>query len=246
MNEVFEQTSYQFRFDWGLEGLQCLAPKSDMVVIVDVLSFTTAVGVAVERGATVYPYRWEDDSAASFAESKAAILIGKRAEEGLSLSPASLAHVESGQRLVMPSPNGSMLSFVVASAVKHVIAGSLRNAKAVADIIREHGNSVAVIAAGERWPNGDLRPSLEDLIGAGAILSYFEDTEMSPEAKMAVAAFRAVEADLNATLMDCVSGRELVAQGFKNDVEIASGLNESAGVPMLIEGAYTVEKLTGA
>lgn len=204
----------------------------------DVLSFSTAVGVATERGATVYPYRWADDSATSFAETKGAILVGKREERGLSLSPASLAHVESGQRLVMPSPNGSMLSFVAASAVKHVITGSLRNAKAVADIIRKHGNSVAVIAAGERWPNGNLRPSLEDLVGADAILSYFGDTEMSPEAKMAVAAFRAVEADLDAALMDCVSGRELVARGCKNDVEIASRLNESAGVPRLIDGAY--------
>ncbi|WDL96702.1 2-phosphosulfolactate phosphatase [Alicyclobacillus sp. ALC3] len=192
-----------------MEGLQCLAPKLDIVVIVDVLSFTTAVSVAVERGATVYPYRWADDSAASFAESKAAILLGRREERGLSLSPASLAHVESGQRLVMPSPNGSMLSFVAASFGKQVIAGSLRNAKAAADTIREQGH-------------------------------------LSPEAKMAVAAFRAVEADLNATLMDCISGRELVARGFKNDVEIASRLNEGAGVPMLVDGAYTVEKLTGA
>lgn len=242
MKEVFEQTSYQFRFDWGLEGLQCLAPKSGIVVIVDVLSFTTAVGVAVERGATVYPYRWADDSAATFAESQGAILLGKRAEGGLSLSPGSLAHVASGQRIVMPSLNGSTLSLVAASFGKQVIAGSLRNAKAVANIVWEHGNSAAVIAAGERWPSGNLRPSLEDLIGPGAILSHLDESHLSPESRIAAAAFRAVEGNLYSTLMDCVSGRELVDRGFSDDVRIASRLNESIVVPMLVEGAFTVQR----
>lgn len=43
---VFEQSAYAVRFDWGLDGLACLAPLSDTVVIVDVLSFTTAVALS--------------------------------------------------------------------------------------------------------------------------------------------------------------------------------------------------------
>jgi len=68
-------TSYQVRFDWDE---------------VDVLSFTTAVSVAVERGAIVFPYRWADNSAISFTQTKNATLLGKRDENGLSLSPLSL------------------------------------------------------------------------------------------------------------------------------------------------------------
>jgi len=97
MSGIFEQTSYQVRFDWGEDGLQCLAPHSDIVVIVEVLSFSTAVSVAVERGAIVCPYRWADNSAISFAKEKNATLLGKRDENGLSLSPASLKCVQSGQ-----------------------------------------------------------------------------------------------------------------------------------------------------
>ena len=56
----FDQDGHRVRFEWGPNGLRRLAPGSDVVVIVDVLSFTTAVDIAVGRGATVLPYRWHD------------------------------------------------------------------------------------------------------------------------------------------------------------------------------------------
>jgi 2-phosphosulfolactate phosphatase len=61
----------------------------------------------------------------------------------------------------------------------------------------EHGDSVAVIAAGERWRGDDsLRPSLEDHLGAGAVLSAlaglgYRDA-MSPEASAAADLFDVV------------------------------------------------------
>ena len=61
------QANSAYRFDWGLDGLNCLAPGAQVVVIVDVLRFTTAVSAAVEVGATVLPYRWNDDQAPAYA-----------------------------------------------------------------------------------------------------------------------------------------------------------------------------------
>lgn len=48
----FTQSSYQVRFEWGVEGLTRLAP-TDVTVVVDVLRFSSTVIQAVERGETV-------------------------------------------------------------------------------------------------------------------------------------------------------------------------------------------------
>jgi 2-phosphosulfolactate phosphatase len=48
----FDQRRYQIRHDWGIAGLQRLAP-ADVVVVVDVLRFSTTVTDAVARGETV-------------------------------------------------------------------------------------------------------------------------------------------------------------------------------------------------
>jgi 2-phosphosulfolactate phosphatase len=46
---------------WDKKGLHSLAQDSDVVVVVDVISFTTSVSIAAARGATVFPCRWRDD-----------------------------------------------------------------------------------------------------------------------------------------------------------------------------------------
>ena len=99
-----------------------------------------------------------------------------------------------------------------------------------------------MIAAGERWKDdGSLRPSVEDMVGAGAIISYLAGVK-SPEAIAAEAAFRAVEPRLIDTLSQCGSGKELITQGFANDVILASELNVSACVPTLIDDVYRSER----
>ena len=66
-----------------------LAPASDVVVIVDVLSFSTCVDIAVSVGAEVFPYLWRDERAAGFAAEIGGVLAAPRGQPGLSLSPAS-------------------------------------------------------------------------------------------------------------------------------------------------------------
>ena len=131
-----------------------------------------------------------------------------------------------------------MIYLTLAAQPTPVLAGCLRNAGAVAAVARQYGRKIAVIPAGERWKDdGSLRPSFEDLIGAGAIISHL-DGRRSPEALMALAAFRAVESELDHALRQCSSGKELIEWGFATDVLLAAQLNVSACAPVLVNDAY--------
>ena len=210
------------RFDWGPAGARGLAPAVDVLVVVDVLSFSTAVDVAVARGAVVYPARWTDDDASTLRE------------RPYSLSPASLTSIPPGTRLVLASPNGATICADAEELGAVVIAGCLRNAAAVAAAAARAGSVVGVVAAGERWPDGSLRPAIEDLLGAGLILAALAG-EPSPEARAAIATAEAVTLD---DLRSCASARELIERGFAEDVELALERDVSTAVPLLRDGGF--------
>ncbi|WP_261376220.1 2-phosphosulfolactate phosphatase [Brevibacillus brevis] len=226
------QLDYTARFDWGYEGVEQVGAASDMIVIIDVLSFSTCVDIVTGRGGIVYPYQVKDESAVAFAKQKAALLAGKRGEP-ISLSPACLKTVPMGSRMVLPSPNGSTCTVLAKKTGAKVIAACLRNAPSVAKYIQEQKGTVTVIACGERWGNGALRPAMEDMIAAGALLHELEGYRLSPEAEMAVAAFRSAQDQLPAYLQKCASGQELISRGYPEDVALAAEWNQSCTVPVL-------------
>jgi 2-phosphosulfolactate phosphatase len=80
-----------------------------------------------------------------------------RSQPGYTLSPASLRSLPMGSSLVLPSPNGATLALATGSTP--TFAGCLRNARAVAEAASRHGRRVAVVASGERWADGSLRPA---------------------------------------------------------------------------------------
>lgn len=242
------QAAYRLRFDWGLTGARALtydARPGDIAVVVDVLSFTTTLCVALEAGIDVYPYPWAAASAPAYADERGARLARGR-REGLgtgsvSLSPASFDGVTDVERVVLPSPNGSAISFALADAGVTVVGACLRNARAVGSWLRGATGRISVIAAGERWPDRELRPAVEDLWGAGAVLTELAREDASPEARMAAAAYDAVRVDLAAALPTCASGRELVEAGFVRDVEIAAATDVAGVVPVLRGEAFVGE-----
>ncbi len=244
---MLHPTAHQLRFEWGAEGVRRLAPLSGVVVIVDILRFTTCVEVAVSGGAGVFPYRYRDDSAGAFAESAGAVLAGERGRTP-SLSPHSLRSLPAGSRLVLPSPNGSACTVIAGESKIPTLAACLRNAAAVAGFINDHhpGAVVGVIACGELWPGGALRPAIEDLIGAGAVWGGLDQASLSPEARLAVSACRSAEADLPSVLRDCASGRELIDKGFPEDLAMTAELNVSDAVPAYVDGAYRALRAAGA
>lgn len=47
----YNQSTFDIRCEWGVKGVEQLAPISDVVIIVDILSFSTCVEIATSRGA---------------------------------------------------------------------------------------------------------------------------------------------------------------------------------------------------
>jgi 2-phosphosulfolactate phosphatase len=226
------QRTYEVRLEWGREGAALLAAECAVVIVVDVLSFSTAVDVAVGRGAAVLPVR----SAERDQPLPPDILrAGPRHGPGPSLSPASLTGLPAGTRFALPSPNGATLCAAVAATGAVLIAGCLRNASAVAAAALAVSGPIGIVPAGERWPDDTMRVAAEDALGAGAIAAAFPDR--SPEAELAAAQFAvARQRGLGEVLAATSSGRELRAEGFAADVELAAALDVSAAVPRLRDG----------
>jgi 2-phosphosulfolactate phosphatase len=246
---AFGQSDADVRFEWGPVGAALLAGGAPCVVVIDVLSFTTAVTVVTSRGMAVYPQRWDDPDARAFAAEHDAQLVVRRrdlsAERPWSLSPAVLRTAPVTPRLVMPSPNGSTIATAVVTTTETVVAASLRNAAAVGRWLVTHGygtsaHPAVIIASGEKWRDGSLRPALEDALGAGAVLHHLRSAgcRLSVEAD-AVATMYHATGDIEAALRSCGSARQLVNAGYGADVDVAAQLDCEETVPVVHDGAFT-------
>lgn len=223
-------------FEWGSHGVEKYSANSDVTVIVDVLSFSTCVDIVTANSAVLYPYRYKDGSAVEYAASLNAQLASiTRSEVIPSLSPVSLKHLPADTRIVLPSPNGSELSLL--SRSKITLCACLRNYEAIGEYINSIGGDVTVIAAGEKWPDGGIRFAVEDLIGAGAVLSVLKGGQ-SPEAEACRSFFGSIRLEIGRLIRNCMSGNELIERGFPADVELALGLNTSNAVPAIVNGCY--------
>jgi 2-phosphosulfolactate phosphatase len=222
---VTDQDGFAWRFDWGLEGLRALAPAADAVVLVDVLRFTTAVTVAIEHGCTVAP-----------------VPTAGPTGRPLELSPRWIRTHPTGVELALGSINGANLALAAGEAGRPlVLAACFRNATAVARAALAAGcRVVAVIAAGEAG-----RPTVDDLLGAGAVLTALDPAasvsapRCSPEAGAARAAFVAARPRLAEALAGCTPGRELRARGLGDDLDDAGALDATTAVPTLRAGRFT-------
>jgi 2-phosphosulfolactate phosphatase len=213
-------------------------------VIVDVLRFTSAVSAAVESGAEVVPAPWTDEAPDGTSAGTTA---------GSSLSPAHLLTLRPGIRVVVPSPNGAALALAARGAgARHVLAGCLRNATATAQRATQlaDGGPIAVIAAGERWhgADGPLRPAVEDLLGAGAILTALDpaaslgDPRCSPEAAAARDSFAMVRPLVHDALAGSTSGRELIERGAADDVLTSAAYDVAPVAAELVGDAFVAAR----
>lgn len=241
---IFDQSPYACRMDWGLTGIRQAAARGDVIVVVDVLRFSSTTSWAAHHGALIYPLPWDEDAVDYAAELNRNAQPGQREvltsqDRGKALSPRSFSSEDAGARYVIASPNGAACALASDGAAA-VLAGALVNAEAAAGVAagfrRRTGAPITVVACGERWKDamgGDLlRPSIEDYLGAGAILGYL-DGSASPEAEVCRAAFDGVRDRLPSIVWESSSGRELRSFGLEEDLPYCTGLNVIPSVPVL-------------
>jgi 2-phosphosulfolactate phosphatase len=227
---MFTQDGYGVRLEWGADGVEALAPHCTVLIIVDVLTFSTSVDIVVGQGGKVRPIASDGNRRA--------------------LRPSALVDILAGSTLELVTANGATLTTRAAGRAQ-VLAGCLRNAKAVAEkavTVADRG-PIGVIAAGEQWGvtmfqsgvPGRLRPAIEDQLGAGAIVSALLAegyNPASPEAALAATTYRAAEPYLADLLAGCGSGLELAAKDLAADVELAGQVGTSTVAPHLVDGVF--------
>lgn len=204
---AFDQGRYQVRLDWGVAGLERLAP-ADVYVIVDVLRFTSTVAATVADGGSV-----------DIADARRSSINGAP----LASAAAALPHAPL------------------------VLAGSLRNAAAVARAVkaeqerRADRTSVAIIPAGELG-GGAARVAVEDQLGAGAIVDALVPLGIdhsSPEAVVAAESFAGLRRAVKHLLTASASGLELEERGLVAEVRAAAAIDDLDAVPVLRDGVFT-------
>ena len=215
MSSPFDQSRYQVRLEWGDDGLARLA-ASDVVVVVDVLRFSSTVTTRVAAGGAV-PL----DAAA----------------HAVSLNGAATCRAAAA---LDPAPIVLLGCLRNASAVAEAIADEQRRRGARTSIALIAGGELVPADAGAAARTA-RRFAVEDLLGAGAIvdaLGVRGIDHTSPEAAAAGEAFRGLRAATRHLLAASGSGQELAERGAHAEVRAAAELDASTAVPVLREGVF--------
>lgn len=168
-----QQSNYQVRFDWGIDGANAIGVGADVIVVVDALEPTGAIQAALAE-------------------------------------------------------NGA-----------EIISASLRNRQAVAEwVLSRQGDKgerfmIAIVAAGDLWPSGQLRVAVEDLFAAGALIDALADIGIdycSPEAAAASAAFTGLSNATGHLIGASAGGRDLTERALRSEVDFAIDRDSSTEV----------------
>ncbi|ALJ18975.1 2-phosphosulfolactate phosphatase [Microbacterium sp. No. 7] len=236
----FDQASYQVRFEWGVAGLDRLAP-ADVVVVVDVLGLSTDAVGRVAAGDEVAPGALAladaaGDAVGAAGVAAAARIAARAAGTGATVLLGCLRNASATAAAVLAeqSRRGARTSVAV------IAAGDPASADPASGDPGSAGLAVTGMApSGSALAHAPLRFAVEDLLGAGAVidgLTALGIDHTSPEAAAASEAFRGLRGAVRHLLTASGSGRERADGGFRAEVESAASLDATPVVPVLRGG----------
>lgn len=206
---AFDQHRYQVRHEWGAAGLERLAP-ADVVVVVDVLRFSTTVTDAVARGESV-PL---DEAAHAVSLNGAAVAVAA-ASTGCLVMLGCLRNASAVARAIRAEQRrrGDRTSIAI------LAAGELAG--------RESGAPLR-FAVEDQLGAG----AIVDALGALGI------DHTSPEAAAAGESFRGLRGAVRHLLTASGSGQELLDLGRRDEVLNAAAVDAASVVPVLRDGVF--------
>jgi 2-phosphosulfolactate phosphatase len=206
---AFDQSTYQVRLEWGVAGLARLAP-ADIVVVVDVLRFSTTVIDAVAQGRD-FPL----DAAARAVSINGAAVAEAAARGGPLVLLGALRNASAVAAAVLAEQQRRG----VRTSVAIIAAGELTT----------RGAAAAVRFAVEDQLGAG---AIVDALGALGI------DHTSPDAAVASEAFRALRRATKHLLTASGSGLELIERGQRDAVVAAAALDAASAVPVLRDGVF--------
>jgi 2-phosphosulfolactate phosphatase len=214
------------------------------VVVFDVLRATSSMITGLAHGvAGFFPVKTVEAARERKKREPDRLLAGERhgvPPPGFDLgnSPSEFRNVRNRQ-IIITTTNGTAALEQVRNA-KTVLVGALMNVAALADFIRSNSpQHLLLVCAG----TGD-RFSLEDAVGAGALLASLKRNDFSDAAWMVHALFSQVGDNLEASLRHSHNGRALLALGKANDVRDCGQLSIYDTVGIMRGGAVVSVKMT--
>lgn len=200
----FTQERYQVRFEWGLDGLRRLAP-ADIVIVVDVLRFSTTVTDAASRGEIVAL----DDSARAVSINGAFVAAEAEASGALVLI-GCLRNATAAARAVYEEQERRGTRTAIA-----IIACGERTG-------REEGAAVRFAVEDQLGAGAVI-----DALSVRGI------DHSSPEAAVAGEAFHGMRRAVRHLLTASGSGQELIARGRRGEVVNAAEIDATDAVAVL-------------
>jgi 2-phosphosulfolactate phosphatase len=216
--------------------------QNTTVIAIDVLRATSTIINALDNGAgEVIPIAEIADALALKKTYPDAILSGERKGniiEGFQLGNSPLeftAENIGGRRIISCTTNGTS-AICAAQNAGALWLGAITNAPAVAQKLLQEGKKRVVLLCSGTCG----QPSLDDVLGAGAIISHLlpdaPHIVLSDAARIALEIYKAHEHDLWQGLLASKHGRKLQSIGYEKDLLFCSQLGHNQVVPYLEKG----------
>lgn len=204
-----DQAAYQVRLDWGVNGLARLA-AADVIVVVDVLRFSSTVIAALEAGDDVGP-----DAPVWAASINGAAVARAAATSGAVVLAGGLrnAGAVAGAVMRVQEQRGARTSIAVIAA---------------GELVSTDTGAPLRFAVEDQLGAG----AIVDALAAIGI------DHCSPEAVSACESFRALRGAVRHLLTASGSGRELIDLGRRDQVIAAAAVDAASVAPVLRDGTW--------